>query len=217
MSTYVLIHGAGDRAWAWHRLEPELRRRGHDVVAVDLPCEDDAATFSDYADVVVAAAAGRTDVTVVAHSLGGYTAGLVADRMPVDHVVLLAAMIPAPGEAANEWWAATGHATAPGAEDDVALYLADLPADLAAEALARDRDQSGTPMAEPWPLDAWPSVPTSYLLARDDRFFPPEFARRHARERLDLEAAEVDGSHCVALSRPAELAAALQALRPPRT
>ena len=72
-------------------------------------------------------------------------------------------------------------------------------------------------MAEPWPLDAWPPVPTSYLLARDDRFLPPDFARRHARERLGVEAAEVGGSHCVALSRPAELAGALEALRPART
>ena len=26
-------------------------------------------------------------------------------------------------------------------------------------------------MREPWPLDAWPDVPTRYLLCRDDRFF----------------------------------------------
>ncbi len=214
MATYVLIHGAGDSAWAWHRLDPELRRHGHDVVAMDLPCEDDRATFGDYADVVVAAAGEGPGRIVVAHSLGGFTAGLVCDRMAVEQVVLVAAMVPAPGESAGDWWASTAHATAPGADDDIALYLHDLPPELAAEAMRRERGQSGTPMAEPWPLDAWPPVPTRYLLARDDRFLPPDFARRHARERLGVVADEIPGSHAVALSRPAELADRLEALRP---
>jgi hypothetical protein len=30
MSTFVLIHGAGDVAWYWHLVEAELRARGHD-------------------------------------------------------------------------------------------------------------------------------------------------------------------------------------------
>jgi alpha-beta hydrolase superfamily lysophospholipase len=34
--TYVLIPGAGGSAWYWHRLVPELRRRGHDAVAARL-------------------------------------------------------------------------------------------------------------------------------------------------------------------------------------
>jgi hypothetical protein len=44
------------------------------------------------------------------------------------------------------------------------------------------------------------------LLCRDDRFFTPDFQRRVARERLGIEPDEVDGSHCAALSHPAELA-----------
>ena len=43
MTTYVLIHGAGDVGWYWHLLEAELRTRGHDTVTPDFPCEDDAA------------------------------------------------------------------------------------------------------------------------------------------------------------------------------
>jgi pimeloyl-ACP methyl ester carboxylesterase len=42
MSTYALIHGAGDGGWSWHLVEAELRARGHDVVAPDLPANDDA-------------------------------------------------------------------------------------------------------------------------------------------------------------------------------
>jgi hypothetical protein len=35
-----------------------------------------------------------------------------------------------------------------------------VPPDLAAEALKRVRDQSETPGKKPWPLVAWPEVPT---------------------------------------------------------
>jgi len=59
MRTFVLIHGAGDSAWYWHLLEPELRARGHDVVAMDLPCDDDSAGLAEYADTVVNALGQR--------------------------------------------------------------------------------------------------------------------------------------------------------------
>ena len=77
-------------------------------------------------------------------------------------------------------------------------------------------DQSATPGKKPWPLRAWPDVPTRFLLCRDDRFFPAEFPRHQARERLGITADEIDGSHCVALSRPKELADRLEAYRAER-
>jgi pimeloyl-ACP methyl ester carboxylesterase len=214
MATYVLIHGGGDSGWAWHLLAAQLRERGHDVVAPDLPSEDESAGLAAYADAVVAAIGDRTDRTdlvVVAHSLGGFTGPLVCARVPVDLLVLLTAMVPAPGERPGDWWAATGFVGPTG--DDVANFLHDVPAGLVAEAFARGRGQSGTPMDEPWPLDAWPDVRTRYLLCRDDRFFTPEFVRRMVRQRLGIEPDEIDGSHCVMLSRPVELAEALEKLR----
>ena len=36
--------------------------------------------------------------------------------------------------------------------------------------------------------------------------FPAPWARRHARERLGIEADEIDGGHYITLSRPLELA-----------
>jgi hypothetical protein len=41
--------------------------------------------------------------------------------------------------------------------------------------------------------------------------FSAEWARRHARERLGIEADEMDGGHYIALSRPSELADRLAA------
>jgi len=224
MATYVLIHGAGDSGWYWHLLEAELRDRGHDVVAPDLPSEDDAAGLPEYADVVVDAIGDRTDLVVVAQSFGGFTAPLVCDRVPVDLLVLLAGMVPLPGEPPDGWWANTGYAQARREQDqrdgrppdDIALFLHDVPPDLAAEALRRGRDQSATPGREPWPLRAWPNVPTRFLLCRDDRFFPAAFLRRVVRERLGITPDEMDGIHCVALSRPKDLADRLEAYRAER-
>jgi pimeloyl-ACP methyl ester carboxylesterase len=218
MATYVLIHGAGDVASSWELLAAELRERAHDVVAVDLPSEEESAGLSEYADTVVEAIGDRPELVVVAHSLGGYVAPLVCERLPVDLLVLVTAMVPSPGERAWDWWENTGHAQAlrdlNGDEDDeIALFLQDVPPDLAAKALAQSRDQADAPLLEPWPLAAWPDVPTRYLLLRDDRWHPPEWTRRMVLKRLGIDADEMDGGHCPFLSRPRELAERLEAYR----
>ncbi|MHA6793620.1 alpha/beta fold hydrolase [Pseudonocardia bannensis] len=219
-ATYVLIHGAASDSWYWHLLDAELRRRGHDVVAVDLPGEDESAGLSEYADAVVDAIGDRTHLVLVAHSLGGFTAPLVCARVPVDLLVMLQAMIPAPGEPPGDWWADTGFEQARREQDErdgradddvVALFFHDTPPDLAAEAMARQKDQAGTPMEKPWPLEAWPDVPTAFLLSRDDRFFPAEFMRRVVRERLGITPDEMPGDHNPMLGHPEELADRLDA------
>src|SRR5512133_13234 len=108
MATYVLIHGAGDVGWYWHLVEAEPRARGHDVVAPDLPCEDDDAGLPEYVDAVIEAIGGRTDLVVAAQSFGAFTAPLVCDRVAARLLVLVAPMIPAPGEAPADYWANTG-------------------------------------------------------------------------------------------------------------
>jgi pimeloyl-ACP methyl ester carboxylesterase len=212
MAVFGLIHGGGGAAWDWHLVAPVLRARGHDVVAVDLPCADRSAGLSEYADAVVDALGGdRADSVLVAHSLGGFTAPIVCRRIPVRLLVLLAAMVPSPGERGADWWKNTGYDEAVGKDDydDIERYYHDVPPELAALAAEHWRDQADTPMLEPWPLDAWPDVPTRYLLCRNDRLFPPEWTRGMVRDRLDLEPDELDGGHCVFLSRPKELAVRL--------
>ncbi|MGN9906544.1 alpha/beta fold hydrolase [Phytohabitans sp. LJ34] len=225
MARYVLVPGAGGAAFYWHRVAPLLRGGGHDVVAVDLPAGDDAAGLEEYADVVVEAIGGRTGgIVLVGQSMGGLSAPLVAARVPVDLMVLLNAMIPRPGESGGEWWENTGQAAASAemaaregrsAEFDLETwFFHDVPAEVTAAVLARgEPSQSGTPFEKPWPLDAWPDVPTRLLQARDDRLFPLEFQRRQARERLGIEIDVMPGGHLVALSRPAELAERLERYR----
>jgi pimeloyl-ACP methyl ester carboxylesterase len=221
VATFVLIPGAGGAAWYWHRLVPELRARGHDAIAVELPAADPTAGFEEYADTVVRAIGDRTRVVLVAQSMAGFTAPLVCRRVPVELLVLLNAMVPRPGELPGDWWSATGFEEARREQAeaggwDVAdldeAFLHDVPPEVLATApRAGGPDQSGTPFERPWPCHRLPIVPTRFLQARDDRFFPLEFQRRIVRERLAIELDEMPGGHLVALSRPVELAQRLVA------
>jgi len=212
MATYVLIHGAGSDSWYWHLVAPRLRALGHDVVSPDLPCDDDGAGLREYTDVVVDAIGDRRDLVVVAQSLGAFTGTMVCERVPVELLVLVAAMVPKPGESPGEWWAATGHVF-PDQFDPEVVFTHDLPPDLAAESAHHVRAQSGTPFEKPWPLTAWPAVPTRFLLCRDDRFFPAAFQRRVVHERLGIVPDEMAGGHLPALAHPDELVRRLEAYR----
>jgi pimeloyl-ACP methyl ester carboxylesterase len=209
MTTFVLIHGGGGSAWDWHLLDTELRGRGHDVVAVDLPVEDESAGLRDYAATVVEAIGDRRDLVVVAHSWGGFIGPLVCDRVKAGLLVMLTAMIPAPGEPPADWWANTGFGKRD-MDDPIALFMHDVPAELAAEAMTRGREHTDKAMGEPWPLDRWPDVPTRFLLCRDDRWHEPGFMRELVRVRLGITPDEMNGGHCPALARPKELADRLE-------
>ena len=220
MAMFALIHGAGDVGWYWHLVDAELRRRGHDVVAPDLPCDDDAAGLDDYAGTVLDAINGRSNLVVVGQSYGGFTAPLVAARIPADVLVLVAGMVPAPGESPAEWWKNTGHGDAvrvqarrdggrTGSDDPFVAFYHDVPRPLAEAALTKERGESEAAYNAPWPLDAWPDVPTRFVLCTEDRVFPAEFMRRVVADRLAITPDEIVSGHCVALSQPERLAALL--------
>ncbi len=112
MATYVLIPGAGGDAWYWHRVVPELTAHGHEVVAVTLPADDETAGWNEYAGAIVSAIGDRTDLVLVAQSLAGFSAPMVCERLRVELLVTLNAMIPLPDETGGEWWTNTGHEAA---------------------------------------------------------------------------------------------------------
>lgn len=207
MATFVLIHGGGGTASGWSLVASELEGRGHDIAAVDLPCDDPFAGWSDYTDAVANAIGDRNELVVVAHSAGGFVAPLVCDRVSAELMVFVAGMAPSFGETFEEWWTNTGHEFPEGDED---IFYHDVPPDLAAADTEQGEGRENFP-SEPWPLERWPDVPTKFLLCRDDRCFPAEFMRRVVRERLNLVPDEMDGGHMVMLSRPAEMAGKLDA------
>jgi pimeloyl-ACP methyl ester carboxylesterase len=223
-STFVLLPGAGGDSWYWHLVAPRLQARGHEVITPDLPAEDDWAGLGEYADRAADAIGNRSDLVVVAQSMAAFTAPMLCDRVDVRLLILVAPMIPAPGESPGEWWSNTGQAAArrrqdesegrdPDADFDVMTgFMHDVPPEVVAEAFARGEPrQSDTPFAQPWPLDAWPDVPTRVLACRHDRLFPLEFMRGLSCERLGIEADVIDAGHLPALSRPDELAQRLEA------
>jgi pimeloyl-ACP methyl ester carboxylesterase len=220
MATFALIHGAGDVGWYWHLVARALKDLGHQAVAPDLPCDDDSADLWRYADTVVDAIGDREQVIVVAQSYGGFTAPLVADRRPVDLLVFVAGMIPAPGEAPGEWWENTGYRDAvaaealkdggaTGSDDPFVAFYHDVPRELAEEAMRKTRGESETAYETPWPLASWPDVPTRFVVCTDDHFFPANFMRTVVADRLAIAPDEIAAGHCVALSRPTELATLL--------
>ena len=91
-----VVPGAGGAAWYWHLVVAELERRGREAIAVDLPAADDSAGLAAYTDVVVEAIGDRRPVVLVAQSFGGFTAPLVCERVPVELLILVNAMVPGP-------------------------------------------------------------------------------------------------------------------------
>jgi pimeloyl-ACP methyl ester carboxylesterase len=227
MAIFVLIHGAGDAGWHWHLTQAELQARGHQSIAPDLPCDNGSATLDDYVAAVTGAvavasaagaAAGGQELVIVGQSYGAFTATLAASRLPARLLVLLAGMIPAPGETPSEWWTNTGYQRAveeqarldggqTGHDDPLIAFYNGLPRPLAEEARRRGgRGESSTVWNTPWPLRRWPDVPTRFILCQSDHVFPAAFMRRIAHQRLNTVPDEVPGGHCAALGNPRELA-----------
>lgn len=226
MATYVLLHGASSDASHWYLVEPRLRALGHDVVAPSLPIADESAGFEEYTDVVIEAIGDRRDLIVVAQSLAGFVGPMVCSRVPVELLVLVCAMTPRPGESGGDWWGNTGqeqavkaYARSEGRElgegiDPRSWFFHDVPEDVTRRVFAApEPEQSSAPFAKPWPLDAWPPVPTRFLAGRYDRMFPLEFQQRVVRERLGIEPDVIDSGHLPALARPQELVGWLEHYR----
>ena len=105
-------------------------------------------------------------VIVSGHSLGGFTAPLVCLRS-VDLLVLVAAMIPSPGELFdNEWANSRYQAVAPTTSSTTTCIPTLQPRRSGANETRTRR------LREPCALAAWPGTSTRYLLCRDDRMFP---------------------------------------------
>ena len=161
--------------------------------------------------------------------MAGLVIPLVAAKRPVRRLVFLAAFLPAPGKSANDQRATEpidGRVPPSSAEwtdlgDDVwmvgpntatELFFHDAPAAVARWATQRLRAQSYGVLKEITPLAAWPDVESRSIVCRDDRAINPAWVRAAARDRLGVEAVEISGGHSPFLTRPVELALALDQL-----
>jgi pimeloyl-ACP methyl ester carboxylesterase len=86
---FVLVHGSFHGAWCWEHLIPLLERRGHHVIAPNLPGSGDDPAPLENADLdsyatriagVIDGLPGR--IVLVGHSMGGIVSSQVAERRP---------------------------------------------------------------------------------------------------------------------------------------
>ena len=226
MATFVLVHGGYHGGWCFERLIDVLARRGHASIAPDLPIDDPDAGYEQYADAVIEAMDGidpAEDVVLVGHSLGCYVVPLVASRRSARHMVFLCAVPAAPNEPlpmdatsiltddlvnVTYFVDAAGRTMQTPASFENLFYRDLAPAD-AAWAIRRLRPQGGRPLVEPWPLEAWPDVPRTVVLAKDDNVVRFEAGRAAALALTGEEPVVVPGGHSVVLSDPEGLAAVL--------
>jgi pimeloyl-ACP methyl ester carboxylesterase len=207
-----------------------LKSLGHEIISMDLPCDDPAATFADYADVVVNALEHHgDDVVLVGHSLAGHTIPLVASRRPVRALVYLCALVAVPGRSLLDQMHDEPSMLIAGYERGLEIdpqgrrvwvdaslarqtFYDDCSPEVAARALERLRPQSVSPYVEACALEALPPTPATYIVCAQDRLVDPAWSRRVARDHLRADVVELPGGHSPFLSRPAELAAILHAM-----
>jgi pimeloyl-ACP methyl ester carboxylesterase len=223
--TFVLVHGAWHDGRAWDLLVDALARRGSAAVAVDLPSDEVGVDDSGWAAVIADAArdAGPEPAVLVGHSLAGIAIPLVPALTPVRRLVYLAALLPDPGRpileimAEEKPLAATdglardelGRSYWASPEAAIATLYQDCDPSLAREAAARLRPQARTAQEAPCPLSAYPAVPASAIVMRDDRMVRPEWSRAAIPARLGIEPLELPGGHSPMLADPERLAATL--------
>ena len=207
---------------------PQLAERGHDALAVDLPCDDVTADFGRYVEITEAAFADAPDdLVLVGHSLGAHTAVRLAQRRPVSRIVFISGIIPpregernddepeleAPGAFDHLEQDADGRFSFPDPEDAIAAFYQDVPSDLAEWAVERLRPQSTTPHRDLGEVLDWPDVPLASIVCADDRVASAAWGRWAARERLlGAPVFELPGSHSPFLSRPGALADVLDGI-----
>ena len=168
----ALAMSAGTGTWSRPPSATAVTRRSHPTS----PSRTTPPASTAYADVVIDAIGDRSDVVVVAQSFGGYVAPLVAERVGARLIVLVAGMVPRPGETADQMFANTGWEPARQSDtsEDRGLRPRRPARPRGTGAGARPRRQSDTPGSEPWPLPAWPDIATRAIVGRRDRFFPAD-------------------------------------------
>jgi len=236
---YVLVHGMSHGAFAWDLLRPHLERRGHRVVAVELPGhgrrahERRRASVDSYGQAVAdrMALAGVSRAVLVGHSMGGLViqraAELARDR--IAHLVFLAAVVmprgvrlidshlPPAVRAMFRGLASSGGGVVQyPAAIEYARWFDDMaPGDpRVANALAQLTPQPVAPWTDRLDLSQfWAShPPCTYIRCLRDAAVTPAAAGTYAR-RLGVEPVDMDTAHAPMLSAPAALTDILEKIR----
>jgi pimeloyl-ACP methyl ester carboxylesterase len=231
MSTFILVHGSWHGAWCWHKLVPRLQKRGHTVIAPDLPSlgrdrtpvnRVSLATWRRHVCNIVDSA--PEPVVLVGHSRGGIVISEVAEHRPerVRTLVYLCAFLLANGECLSDVASSDEASLVP---PNVVMSEDKTCSTVRAEAL-RDafygecseedvelarlcvQPEATVPLVTPLELSAekFGRVPRVYIECLRDRAIPIALQRRMQSNWPCQRVHALDTDHSPFLSRPDELA-----------
>ncbi|QKJ18965.1 alpha/beta fold hydrolase [Microbacterium hominis] len=218
--TIVLVHGAFADSSGWNLVAPALQTAGYPVLAFSNPLrgiEYDSQYLRDFLTTI------EGPVVLVGHSYGGaLITNAATGNENVKSLVYIAAYALAEGESvADANHLGGGHTDVtdnlvirpfPGASEGDAdayidpaafpdLFAQDIPKVLAKTMAAGQRPGSYASLVTPSGPPAWESIPSWYMVAKQDRIIPPE-AERAMAERAGSTVVEVNTSHVPMLSKP---------------
>jgi pimeloyl-ACP methyl ester carboxylesterase len=214
VSDVVLIHSTGQGAAGWERVLRALAERGHDGHAIDLPSNPDFRA-ADFAELIARAVGPLYAPIVLAHSGSGPLLPAAARGLHARRQIWLASWVPDParsfGEdtrlhtqvAFNPDWIGKDPTT----DDAVAAEFLYHDGDVAMIDWALSTRRLFLPLGVYGErLQLEPEIPSTYIVATQDRTIRPDWQRRMARERLGVEPIELPTGHCPNVSRPDLLA-----------
>jgi len=214
--TIVLVHGAFADASGWQDVIPILQRDGFNVVAVQNPLSSLA---NDVAWTRRVLEAQSGPVVVVGHSYGGAViTGAAAGNPNVRALVYVAAYAPDVGEpigALNALFPPTALGTALTIDAAGFLYVditrfrdlfaADLPERQTRVLAVTQKPLAATAFGETLEQAAWRTIPSWFLVAREDQAINPDLERFMAR-RMGARTSEISSSHVPFASHPNKVA-----------
>jgi pimeloyl-ACP methyl ester carboxylesterase len=209
MGALMLVHGVAHGAWCWSRTRADLVRRGHDVVAVDLPLtglDDDATAVRRALD-----GWGRHAV-LVGHSYAGLVISKAAEPADVQHLVYVAAMLIDGGDVYLERMSefpvapindqvelmADGNFVVP-AGAAVGCFYNECDRAEAEDAARRLRPTAAACLGVATGAEPWRSIPSTYVLCARDRAIHPDFQRWMSTRAGEVVTLDTDHSPFMSL------------------
>lgn len=244
MAGFILIHGSWHGGWCFDPVAEILRARGHTVIAPTLPgmggtAEEMAAvTLDGWGDFAAQhcrdlKAQGIGPVVLGGHSRGGLVVSTAAERDPsaMDAIVYICAMMLPAGMSRAEFKELEGPnpafdaiiskvhggiATVIDAANAAPVFAQVSPPDLVDAAMARLMAEPHAPRSQKISVtpERWGSLPRTYAECTLDRTIPIESQRRMISMSPGAHVVTLEADHSPYLSKPQELADALEAAIP---
>jgi pimeloyl-ACP methyl ester carboxylesterase len=226
--TVVLVHGAFADSGGWSLVGAALQAEGYPVLAFSNPLRG-VQYDSEYLRSFLGTITGP--IVLVGHSYGGavITNAATGDA-DVKALVYVAAYALDAGETVQDANALGGGESQLGAnliirpfpgaaEGDAdayinpsafrALFAQDLPRPVAASLAASQRPAALAAFGTPSGTPAWKTIPSWYIVAKQDKTIPPQ-AERAMAARAGSRTVELNSSHVPMLSKPRSVVAVIR-------